>query len=54
MAIFTEDNEADLRKDEQTKPSNLNNRNKFRITVEPLGFIYLTANIIQVSFKLLP
>ncbi|KAI9560808.1 hypothetical protein GHT06_011760 [Daphnia sinensis] len=48
MVVFTEDNEADPRKDEQTKPSNVNNRHRFRITVEPLGFIYLTANIIQV------
>lgn len=45
MLAFTEDKETELRKNGQ---KNVKKHGRFRITVEPLGFIYLTANIIQV------
>jgi hypothetical protein len=52
MVDDTEGNGIDLKKDgflnkplESSKSSKFS---KFRITVEPLGFLYLIANIIQV------
>jgi hypothetical protein len=46
MAGVTDDNGTELPGKNGTLKSN--KFSKFRITVEPLGFLYLTANIIQV------
>jgi len=47
----TEENGTELWKDPSSSENLESNKNsKFRITVEPLGFLYLTANIIQVIY----
>jgi hypothetical protein len=48
MVDDTESNGIHLKKDGFNKPLESSKFSKFRITVEPLGFLYLIANIIQV------